>query len=126
MIGWNSAWLAMLAFIKHLQTKLRSARRSSTPGSVSLTPTIRCCADCTVCLIAAAQVELHKGGDGREHREGGVDVKRLDVLQCDECGRKMLAWGGAALAPHLEWAGTWAEVLNPSHDDHLLRLGHKD
>mmetsp|Transcript_47914 Transcript_47914/g.158788 ORF Transcript_47914/g.158788 Transcript_47914/m.158788 type:complete len:218 (+) Transcript_47914:1549-2202(+) len=26
----------------------------------------------------------------------------------------------------LEWAGTWAEVLNPSHDDHLLRLGHED
>ena len=77
-------------------------------------------------VLDRAQVELHKGGDGREHREGGVDVKRLDVLQCDECGRKMLAWGGAALAPHLEWAGTWAEVLNPSHDDHLLRLGHKD
>ena len=51
LIGWNSAWLAMLAFIKHLQTKLRSARRSSTPGSVSLTPTIRSCADRTVCLI---------------------------------------------------------------------------
>ena len=77
-------------------------------------------------VLDRAQVELHKGGDGREHREGGVDVKRLDVLQCDECGRKLLAWGGAALAPHLEWAGTWAEVLNPSHDDHLLRLGHED
>eukprot|EP00312_Isochrysidales_sp_CCMP1244_P003227 CAMPEP_0196672244 /NCGR_PEP_ID=MMETSP1090-20130531/2283_1 /TAXON_ID=37098 /ORGANISM="Isochrysis sp, Strain CCMP1244" /LENGTH=104 /DNA_ID=CAMNT_0042009945 /DNA_START=299 /DNA_END=614 /DNA_ORIENTATION=+ len=43
-------------------------------------------------VLDRAQVELHKGGDGCEHREGVVDVKRLDVrpyvlriVQVDVC-----------------------------------------
>ena len=50
-------------------------------------------------VLDRAQVELHKGGDGCEHREGVVDVKRLDVrpyvllwggecaVTCEKCGR---------------------------------------